>query len=139
MIRVYLHPSADQPRGLVVRVSDYYHEVQGSIPGSTVVIFPVGKDSRGDHGLGSLVEFRFKGPSATTSPLTTSGKRNCASLASHPQMSVTLLPCPGGRTTKSRRTCGGIGRRQQQQQNSADFPTNVKGNLQTTRMTFNLK
>ena len=30
-------------------------------------IFPEGEDSRGDHGLGRLVEFRFKGPPGTTS------------------------------------------------------------------------
>jgi len=30
---------------------------------------------------------------------------------SQPQKSVTLLPCPGGKTTKSTRTCGGIERR----------------------------
>ena len=51
----------DQPRGLAVTVSAY------SIPGSTVGIFPEGEDSRGDHGLGRLVEFRFKGPPGTTS------------------------------------------------------------------------
>jgi len=43
------------------------HEFAGSIPGSTVGIFPEGEDSRGDHGLGRLVEFRFKGPPGTTS------------------------------------------------------------------------
>ena len=43
------------------------HEVPGSVPGYTVGIFPEGEDSRGDHGLGSLVEFRFKGPPGTTS------------------------------------------------------------------------
>ena len=43
------------------------HEVPGSIPGSTVGIFTDGEDSRGDHGLGRLVEFRFKGPPGTTS------------------------------------------------------------------------
>jgi len=32
-----------------------------------VGIFPEGEDSRGDHGLGRLVEFRFKGPPGTTS------------------------------------------------------------------------
>jgi len=32
-----------------------------------VGIFREGEDSRGDHGLGSLVEFRFKGPPGTTS------------------------------------------------------------------------
>jgi len=37
-------------------------------PGSTVGIFPEGEDSRGDHGLGRLVQFRFKGPPGTTSP-----------------------------------------------------------------------
>ena len=30
-------------------------------------IFPKGEDSRGDHSLGRLVEFRFKGPPGTTS------------------------------------------------------------------------
>jgi len=32
-----------------------------------VGIFPEGEDSRGDHGLGRLVEFMFKGPPGTTS------------------------------------------------------------------------
>ena len=91
------------------------HEVPGSIPGSTVGIFLEGEDSRGDHGVGRLVEFRFKAPPGTTSSSITThtplGQRNCASWASQPQKSVTLLPCPGGRTTKStKRTCGGIGR-----------------------------
>jgi len=31
-----------------------------------VGIFPEGEDSRGDHGLGRLVEIRFKGPPGTT-------------------------------------------------------------------------
>ena len=43
------------------------HKVPGSIPGSTVGILPKGEDSRGDHGLGRLVEFRFKGPPGTPS------------------------------------------------------------------------
>ena len=80
------------------------HEVTGSIPGPTVGIFLEGEDSRGDHGLGRLVEFRFKAhPGTTSSSITThtpSGQRNCASWASQPQTSVTLLACPGGRTTK---------------------------------------
>ena len=81
------------------------HEVPGSIPGSTLGIFLEGEDSRGGHGLGRLVEFRFKAPPGTTSPSITthtrSGQRNCSSWASQPQKSATLLPCPGGRTTKS--------------------------------------
>jgi len=37
-----------------------------------VGIFPEGEDSHGDHGLGRLVEFRFKGPpGATSSSITT--------------------------------------------------------------------
>ena len=68
-------------------------------------IFLEGEDSRGDHGLGSLVEFRFKAPPGTTSSSitthTSSGQRNCALWASQPQKSVTLLPCLEGRTTKS--------------------------------------
>ena len=81
------------------------HEVPGSITGSIVGIFLEGEDSRGEHGLGRLVEFRFKAPPGTTSSAitthTASGQRNCASWTSQPQKSVTLLSCPGGRTTKS--------------------------------------
>ena len=81
------------------------HEVPGLIPGSTMGIFLEGEDSGGDHGLGRLVEFRFKAPPGTTSSSITthtpSGQCNCASWASQPQKLVTLLPCPGGRTTKS--------------------------------------
>ena len=80
------------------------HEAPGSIPGSTVGIFLEGEDSRGDHGLGRFLEFRFKAPPGnTSSSITThrpSGQRNCASWASQPHK-VTLLSCPGGRTTKS--------------------------------------
>ena len=54
---------SSHPRGRVVGVS----EVPGSIPGSTVGIFPEGEDSRGDHVLRRLVEFRFKGPPVTPS------------------------------------------------------------------------
>ena len=82
------------------------------IPGSTVGIFPEGEDSRGDHDLGRLVEIRFKGPPGTTSSsitLTSSGQRNRASWASQHQKSVTLLPCPGGKTTKSVKDMWGIG------------------------------
>ena len=68
-------------------------------------IFLEGEDSRGNHCLDRLVEFRFKAPPGTTSPSITthtpSGQSNCPSWASKPQKSVTLLPCPGGRTTKS--------------------------------------
>ena len=92
------------------------HEVPVSIPGSTLGIFLEGEDSRGDHGLGRLVEFRFKAPPGTTSSYITthtpSGQRNCASWSSQPQRPVPFLPCPGGRTTKStKRTCGGIGKK----------------------------
>jgi len=57
LVRLYLSV-CDQPRGLMV---------PGSIPGSTVGIFPEREDSRGDHGLGRLVEYMFKGPPSTTS------------------------------------------------------------------------
>ena len=60
-------PTRDQPRGLVVQSLTTNHEVPGSIPGSTMGIFPEGEDSRGDHGLGRLVEIRFKGPPGTAS------------------------------------------------------------------------
>ena len=100
---------------LVVQCSESLptnHEVPGSITGSTVGIFSEREDSHGDHGLGSLVEFRFKGPPCTTSPispLTSSGQRNRASWVSQPQKSVTLLPCPGGKTTKPVKDMWGIG------------------------------
>jgi hypothetical protein len=66
--------------------------------------FLEGEDSHCDHGLGSLVELRFKAPLVLhihTSPSTSSGQRNCVSWASQPQKSVTLRPQPGGETTKS--------------------------------------
>ena len=76
-----------------------------SIPGSTVGIFLQGENSRYDHRLDRLLEFRFKAPPGTTSSFftthTPSAKRNCTSWASQPQKSVTFLPCPGGRTTNS--------------------------------------
>ena len=67
------------------------YEIPGSIPGSTVGIFLEGEDPHGDHGLGRLVEFRFKAPPGTTSSSITNhtplGQRNCASWASQPQKS----------------------------------------------------
>ena len=81
------------------------HEVPGSIPGSTVGIFFEGEISRGDHGHGRSVEFTFKTPrgakSASITTHTPSEQHKCASCASQTQKSVTLLPCTGGRTTKS--------------------------------------
>ena len=60
-------------------------------------IFLEEEDSHVDHGLGRLVEFRFKAPPGTTSSSVTthtpSGQRNCASWAFQPQKSVTLLQC----------------------------------------------
>ena len=90
------------------------HEVPGSIPGSTVGIIPEGEDSRGDYGLGSLVEIRFKGPSWHYILLYhhLHHRDNITAPHGRPNLkSVTLLPCPGGRTTKSTRTCGGIGKK----------------------------
>ena len=113
----------NQPRGLVVRVSTN-REVLGSIPGSTLGIFLEGEDPRGDHGLGRLVDFRFKVPPGTTSSSitthTSSGQRNSASWASQPQKSVTLLPCPGGRTRSPQRTSGVIRRKKNMQQCTAN-------------------
>jgi hypothetical protein len=44
---------AGQPRGLVVSVSDYSHEVPVSFPGSTMGTFSlIGEDPHGDYGLG---------------------------------------------------------------------------------------
>src|SRR5215469_7229039 len=64
--------------------------------------FLEGENSHGGHGLGSLVELRFKFPPGISySYITSSGQRNCASWASQPQKSVTLRPQPGGETKKS--------------------------------------
>jgi hypothetical protein len=66
--------------------------------------FLEGEDSHGDHGVGSLVELRFKAPPGDhihKSPSTSSGQRNCASWESESQKSVTLRPQPGEETTKS--------------------------------------
>src|SRR5215468_929468 len=70
--------------------------------------FLEGKDSHDDHGLGSLVELRFKArfkaPPSTSyslSPSTSLGQRNCASWASQHQKSVTLRPQLGGVITES--------------------------------------
>ena len=57
------------------------------------------------HPIFHVSKIRVKAPPGTTSSSitthTSSGQRNCASWASQPQKSVTRLPCPGGRTTKS--------------------------------------
>jgi hypothetical protein len=105
-------PGTDQPRGLVVTVSDYwlwgpgfdsrfYHgnfPLQGRIPVVTMVRV--------------VSRFRLKAPpgisSSCISPLTPSGQRNCASWASQPQKSVTLSTQPEGKATKFIGTCGGI-------------------------------
>ena len=108
-----LNLRGDQPRGLVVRVSDYlprgpgldsrfYHgnfSLQGKIPVVTMVWV--------------VSRFRFKAPPGISpsciSPLTSSGQRSRASWASQPQKSATLSPQPGGKPRKFIRTCGGIG------------------------------
>ena len=103
----------DQPRGLVIRVSDYkswgpefdfrfYHgnfSLQGKIPVVTMVWV--------------VSRFRLKAPpgisSSCISPLTSSGQRSRTSWASQTQKSATLSPQPGGKPRKFIRTCGGIG------------------------------
>jgi len=47
-----------------------------------VGIFPEGEDSRGDHGLGRLAEFRIKGPPPPISPLTSSAPHGRPNLRS---------------------------------------------------------
>jgi hypothetical protein len=54
--------------------------------------FLEGEDSRGDHGLGSLVELRFKALLVLHIHISPSGQRNRASWTSQPQKSVTLRP-----------------------------------------------
>ena len=56
-----LRSQPDQPRGLVVRVWLLIMMYRVRFPALPW------EDSRGDHGLGRLVEFRFKGPPGTTS------------------------------------------------------------------------
>jgi hypothetical protein len=59
---------------LVVEWSEFRttdHEVPGSIPGFIIGIFLEGRDSHGDHGLGSLEELGFKAPPVTSYSYTT--------------------------------------------------------------------
>jgi hypothetical protein len=100
----------DQPRGLVVRVSDYwswgpgfdsrfYHRdfsLKGKIPMVTMVWVV-----QYNLGLRPLLVLHIH-----ISPSTSSGQRNCASWGSQPQKSVTLRPQPGGETTKSKGDMG---------------------------------
>ena len=75
-------------------------------------IFLEGEDSRGDHGLGRLVEFRFKTPPGTTSSSftthTPSGQHNCV-----PASEVSYTPAMPRREDHEvhKRTCGGFGKK----------------------------
>jgi len=101
---MHLHRSASWSESLTTN-----HEVPCSIPGSTVGIFPEGEDSRGDHGLGRLVEFRFKGPPGTTSSYITT--HFIGQPHGRPNLRSRLHSChaQNGGPRKSTRTCGGIG------------------------------
>jgi len=77
-----------------------------------VGIFPEGEDSRGDHGLGRLVEFRFKDSPGTTSSCITTHiiGTTYLRLMCVPTSEVGYTPAmPRRRTTKFTRACGGIG------------------------------
>jgi hypothetical protein len=56
---------SDQPRGLVVRVSEYMRS-RVRFPVLPWGFFLEGEVPLGDHGLGNLVEFRFKAPPGTS-------------------------------------------------------------------------
>jgi hypothetical protein len=58
--------SGDQPRGLVVRVSDYWLWDPGFDSVLPWGFFLEGEVFHGDHGLGSLVAFKFKAPPSTS-------------------------------------------------------------------------
>ena len=89
------------------------HEVSGSIPGSTVGIFLEGEDSRGDHGLGTLVEFMFKSPPTLHPPLSplTHRRDNVTAPHGRPNLRSRLHSCHAqeGGPRSPLRTCGGIG------------------------------
>jgi len=61
-------------------------------------IYLEGEDSHGDHGVGKLVEFRFKAPTETTSSSVTthtpSGHSNNTSFSSQTQKAFTSQACP---------------------------------------------
>jgi len=80
-----------------------------------VGIFPEGEDSHGDHGLGRLVEFRFKGHPGTTSSYYHHSHHRDNVTAPHgrPNLRSRLHFCHAQEriTTKSTRTCGGIGKK----------------------------
>jgi len=82
-----------------------------------------------------LVEIRFKAPPPGTSdsplisPSFSSEQCNRAYWASQTQKSVTFQPQPGGgrETTKSERTCGGIGKKKKFRILSGSDTVNVAG------------
>jgi hypothetical protein len=56
----------DQPRGLVVIFSILFMRSRVRFPALPWGFFLEGEDSHGYHGLGSLVELRFKAPPGTS-------------------------------------------------------------------------
>ena len=66
MFRVSKHPSSGVLK-IVNAASGTGHNIGAATFLQPVGIFHEGEDFRSDHGLGRLVEFRFKGPPGTTS------------------------------------------------------------------------
>ena len=78
-------------------------------------IFLEGEDSCGDHGLGRLVEFRFKAPPALHPPLSplTHHRDNVTAPHGRPNLRSRLHSCHAqeGGPRSPQRTCGGIGKK----------------------------
>ena len=78
-----------------------------------MAIFLEGEDSRDDHGLGRVVEFRFKAPPGTTSAYITTHTPSHNVTAPHgrPNLRSRLHSCHAqeGGPRSPQRTCGGIG------------------------------
>ena len=75
-------------------------------------IFLEGEDSHGDHGLGRLVEFRFKAtPGTTSSSITTHHQDNLTTPHGRPNLRSRLHSCHAqeGGPRSPQRTCGGTG------------------------------
>ena len=78
-------------------------------------IFLEGEDSRGDYGLGRLVEFRFKALLALHPPLSplTHHRDNLTAPHGRPNLRSRLRSCHAqdGGPRSPQRTCGGIGKK----------------------------
>jgi len=108
-----------------------------------VGIFREGEDFHDDHGLGRLVEFRFKAPPDTTSSSITThtplGHRNCASWASQPQVGYTpAMPRREDHEVHKGHVVALGGKKEKRILKLATFLAEICGSLLYTQINFNI-